>query len=292
MATHPEPRVPDFFAGPAGIDAIDWPLLALCVFGSIAVGLAIFHAVAGYYHLRYYVRRRHEPETWKCQAKRWLKPGQQRSAALLSSFNLALGGLVSGLLIYAITQGLRTPVYFDVAEYGWPYLFASAVLLFVLNDAAAYYVHRFFHLKPVFRRIHRHHHKFIATSPYVTVAVHPIELLSLQLSAFIPIFFIPFHPAVIGSVLVYILVFNVIDHSGVRLTSALPWQGPSTYHDDHHAHFHCNFGQHLMLWDRLHGTLRREKRSYGVEVFGGRGADETPGSSPAAQPEIPPSIRY
>jgi lathosterol oxidase len=285
MATAREPLVPDLSAF---FGAIDWPLLLLCVGGSIAAGLAIFHTVAAYYHLRYYVRRRGEPQAWKCQPKRSLKPSQQRSAALLSSFNLTLGGLLSGLLIYAITQGLETPIYLDIAEYGWPYFFGSAVLLFVLNDAAAYYVHRMFHLKPLFRRIHRHHHKFIATTPYVTVAVHPIELLALQLSSFLPIFLIPFHPAAIGAVLVYILVFNIIDHSGVRLTSALPWQGPSMYHDDHHAHFHCNFGQHLMLWDRLHGTLRRENRTYGVDVFGGRGAD----ADPAAAAQAPPFVRY
>lgn len=285
MATAREPLVPDLSAF---FGAIDWPLLLLCVVGSIAAGLAIFHTVAAYYHLRYYVRRRGEPQTWKCQPKRSLKPSQQRSAALLSSFNLTLGGLLSGLLIYAITQGLETPIYLDIAEYGWPYFFGSAVLLFVVNDAAAYYVHRMFHLKPLFRRIHRHHHKFIATTPYVTVAVHPIELLALQLSSFLPIFLIPFHPAAIGAVLVYILVFNIIDHSGVRLTSALPWQGPSMYHDDHHAHFHCNFGQHLMLWDRLHGTLRRENRTYGVDVFGGRGAE----ADPAAAAQAPPFVRY
>jgi lathosterol oxidase len=43
------------------------------------------------------------------------------------------------------------------------------------------------------------------------------------------------------------------------------------FHDDHHVHFHCNFGQHLTLWDRMHGTLRRVNRRYGAEVFGGRG---------------------
>ena len=56
------------------------------------------------------------------------------------------------------------------------------------------------------------------------------------------------------------------------LESRLPWQAPSNYHDDHHRYFHVNFGQHLTWWDRMHGTLRRKGRSYGVEVFGGRGA--------------------
>lgn len=266
---------------------VDWSLMALCVGGSTAAGLVMFHVVAGYYHLRYYVRRRDEPETWKCQPKRWPRPGQQRTAALLSSFNLAMGGVITGLLIYCITQGWETPIYYDVDEYGWPYTIGSAALLFVLNDAGAYYVHRALHYKPLFRRIHRHHHKFIATTPYVTTAVHPLELLALQAQSFLPLFFMPVHAAGVGIVLSYILVFNIIDHSGVRLTSSIPWQGPSTYHDDHHTQFHCNFGQHLMIWDRMHGTLRRQDRRYGVENFGGRGV-----VAGAAEPDAAAFVQY
>jgi lathosterol oxidase len=251
---------------------IDGRLLLTCLALAIGVGLVVFHAVAGYYHLRYYVRRRDDAATWKCQPERWLKPELQREAALLSTFNLTLGGTLTGLLIYAIAKGLPMPLYYDVAEYGWPYTIASAALLFVLNDAGAYYVHRFLHRKWFFKRIHRWHHRYVATTPYVTVAVHPFELLSLQVASFLPIFIIPFHPAVIGAVLTYVLVFNIVDHSGVRLTSRIPWQGPSLFHDDHHKYFHCNFGQHLTLWDRFHGTLRRVSRRYGKEVFGGRGA--------------------
>ena len=59
---------------------------------------------------------------------------------------------------------------------------------------------------------------------------------------------------------------------GAHHSLAPPLRKPSNYHDDHHALFHVNFGQHLTWWDRLHGTLREQGRSYGVEVFGGKGA--------------------
>lgn len=260
------------------------PLLLLqCVAAAVGVGLLIFHGVAASYHWRYYVRRRGEAAAWKCQPKRWLRPEQQRRAALSSSLNLALGGVVSGVLIYALARGWQTPIYYDVDDHGWAYTLASTALLFVLNDAGAYYVHRLFHTRPLFRRFHRHHHQFVATTPYVTTAVHPVELLAQQAASFLPLFFIPCHAASVAAVLVYILVFNIIDHSGVRLTSALPWQGPSTFHDEHHTQFHCNFGQHLMIWDRLHGTLRRADRRYGVDVFGGKGAAIAPGDDRSAR---------
>lgn len=250
----------------------DWAMWAKIVGASMAVGVALLWIVAGYYHIRYYVLRRHEPETWKCQPKRFLRPDQSREAAMLSSFNLALGGFVSGNLVYAFLNGWGAPkLYTDVAEYGWVYTLGSTVLLFVLMDGLAYYAHRAFHLKPLFKRIHRHHHRYIATSPFVVVAMHPLELLGLQAATFLPLFVLPFHVVSVIVVLGYILVFNIIDHSGVRLTSHFPWQGPSMYHDDHHVYFHVNFGQHLMMWDRMHGTLRRKGRRYGIDNFGGKG---------------------
>jgi lathosterol oxidase len=141
----------------------------------------------------------------------------------------------------------------------------------------AYYFHRFLHVKPLFRHIHRYHHRYVATGPFVVTAMHPAEFLILQLSAFIPLFILPFHVVSVAAVLIYALVFNIIDHSGVRLTSRIPWQGPTMYHDDHHAYFHCNFGQHLQIWDRLHGTLRRHGRRYGEDIYGGRGVPTAEG---------------
>src|SRR5690606_13456630 len=106
------------------------------------------------------------------------------------------------------------------------------------------------------------------------------------------LFFIPFHFLSVVAALIYILIFNIIDHSGVDLVSSLPWQGPSRYHDDHHVHFHVNFGQHLMLWDRMHGTLRRENRTYGVDVFGGKGKEGALGAQRASTEAKPNFIRY
>ena len=251
---------------------MDWVQWATIVISSVLAGVAVLWIVGGYYHIRYYVLRAHEPETWKCQPKRFLRKGQNLEAALLSSFNLALGGFISGNLVYAYLNGWDAPrIYTEVGEYGWIYTLVSTLGLFVVMDGSAYYVHRAFHNKWMFKKFHRFHHKYVATTPFVVVALHPVELLCLQAASFLPIFILPFHFASVAGVLVYALIFNIIDHSGVRLHSSLPWQGPTMYHDDHHAHFHVNFGQHLMIWDRMHGTLRRTKRRYGVENFGGKG---------------------
>lgn len=251
------------------MDFKHWFLLVLA---STAGGLAIYWSVAGFYHFKYYVRRAGDAASWKCQPRRFLRPDQQRDAMRSSCQNLLIAGVLTGTLIYALTRGADLPIYFRVAEHGWLYTAVSTVVLFVLLDGLAYYVHRAFHQRWMFRMFHRHHHRYVATTPFVVVAMHPVEFISLQTATFLPLFFIPFHYVSIIAVFVYAFVFNIIDHSGVRLHSRIPWQGPSTFHDDHHAYFHCNFGQHLTLFDRLHGTLRRTGRRYGRDVFGGRGA--------------------
>src|SRR5580658_5055134 len=124
---------------------MDLASFATIVVFSILGGLAILGVVGGYYHVRYYVLRRHEPETWKCQPKRFLRPDQQRQAAMLSVMNLTVGGVLSGTFIHALMKGAPIPIYFDVARYGWAYTLGSTVGLFVLVDALAYYAHRVLH---------------------------------------------------------------------------------------------------------------------------------------------------
>jgi Delta7-sterol 5-desaturase len=266
---------------------IQWLALGAYIFLATIVGLVIYHVVAGYYHVRYYVRRKHEPETWKCQIKRWLPDRLARKAALAGTLNMTLGGVLSGIFIYAVAvHDFPTRLYYDIAEHGWPYAIASTVAVWILIDLMAYYIHRILHIRWIFKRVHYFHHKFVATNSYTAAALHPVELIALQSSAFLMIFIVPMHPAAIGGILIYNLIFNIIDHSGVDLTSQWPWQGPSRYHDDHHAYFHCNFGQHLTLWDRLHGTLRREGRAYGKNAFGGRGVQGEHETQP------PPFVQY
>lgn len=259
----------------------EWLIWLGLVLASMAGGIAILWSVGGYYHIKYYVRRAHEPETWKCQPKRFLRPEQARHAMKWSTLNLALGGFLTGNLIYAVRAGWETPLYFEVSRYGWAWTLGSTVLFFVLTDFLAYWTHRTLHLRPIFKRIHQWHHRYVATTPFVVTAMHPVEFLMFQAVTFVPLLLIPFYAPAVAVVLVYALAFNTIDHSGVRLVSSIPWQGPSMFHDDHHAHFHVNFGQHLALWDRLFGTLRRKDRRYGVDVFGGKGAVEAGSAGPS-----------
>ncbi len=267
------------------MELVGWSLLAACVGVTGLAGLVVYHVVCGYYHYRYYVHRRLEPDHWKIRPDRFLSPKLHRTAILAGSRNMVLSGVLSGVLLYGVADGgVGTAIYTDMAEYGWAYTLGMTVVLFVAADCIAYWMHRAFHTKFLYMHVHRFHHRFVAPSPYVAIAIHPAELLALQAASFVPLLFIPFHAISVAGVFLYILVFNIIDHSGVKLVSLLPWQPPSMYHDDHHRYFHVNYGQHLMIWDRLHGTQRRVNRRYGEQIFGGRGAPNGPDGGERDEP--------
>jgi lathosterol oxidase len=130
-----------------------------------------------------------------------------------------------------------------------------------------YGAHRLLHRKILFRYIHRVHHRWTSPTAFTAPAMHPLEFALYQSIMLAPLFFLPIHVVGLVTVLVYQNTIAFLDHSGVALGSVLPWQPPPRFHDDHHVHFHVNYGQTLGLWDRVFGTWRRADGTYGEQVF-------------------------
>lgn len=238
------------------VPVVDWPRLLLTVAFSVGGGLALYHGVAAVLHVAYYERRWDTRDAWRIRADK-PRPSRVAEAAWSGTRSMAMGGVISGLLAYAVQEGLPVPVFLEPDAYGWPYLIGSTALYFVLVEAAAYHAHRLLHWRPLYLRFHRYHHTYVAPIPHAALALHPVEFLIFQTVALLPIAFLPLHPVSIVLVLVYVLVYNIVDHSGIRLTSWWPWQPSTQFHDDHHRHFQVNYGQHLDVFDRLYGTLYR-----------------------------------
>lgn len=256
-------------------------LWAMMVTVSTLGGLVIYFGFGTWLYRRYYVQRRDQAAEWKLQS-RWVPDGLHRWGITVAAANMTLGGVLSGTFAYfVITEGFSA-LYFDLDEHGLAYTLLSTIVLYIAVEAAAYYTHRLLHVRFMFKHFHRWHHRVVAPTPFITVTMHPVEFTMLQLTAFLPVLVLPVHAASFIGVLVYNLVFNLMDHSGIRMKHWLPWHSSSSFHDDHHVHFHCNFGQSLAIFDRFHGTHRRHGRRYGKDVFGGRGAPLTPG--PADEP--------
>ncbi len=242
------------------------------VVAAIAGGLGMYFGVAGAFQLVYYRARRERAAEWKCQPRRFLSPRMSREQLILGTANMLAASVASGFFAAYLAGGGRSAVYFDLREHGILAALGGTLLYFLLTDAGLYWAHRTFHRPLLFRYIHRYHHRYTSPNAFTAMAMHPAELATYQSIMLLPLFVLPLHVGGLVFVLVYQNYVAMVDHSGVDLHSWLPWQPPTRFHDDHHVHFHVNYGQNMGLWDRIFGTYRREGRVYGVEVFGGRGA--------------------
>jgi lathosterol oxidase len=245
---------------------------------AVAGGLGMYAVIGGLFELLYY-RRRGDAAQWKLQPGRWPNPRARRREIVLGAANLTMASIVSGIFAHHVASGGDTGVYWR--GHGILFSIATALFYFVATDGALYWAHRLLHRPWLFRHIHRVHHRWTSPTAFTSAAMHPLEMALYQSIVLVPLFFLPIHVVGLVIVLVYQNTIAMIDHSGVSLGSALPWQPPARFHDDHHVHFHVNYGQTLGVWDRVFGTWRREGRLYGEQVFGGKGAPDPRAAGPA-----------
>jgi Delta7-sterol 5-desaturase len=240
---------------------------------AVAGGLGMYFAIGGLFELAFY-RRRDAAATWKLQPRRWPGPRARRREIALGTINVTLASIASGLFAHHVATGGDTGIYFDLEEHGLVFTIASTLLYFVVTDGVLYWAHRILHRRTLFRWIHRVHHRWTSPTAFTAMAMHPLEFAFYQSIMLVPLLFWPIHVVGLIAVLIYQNAIALLDHSGIAFRSRLPWQPPPRFHDDHHAHFHVNYGQTLGVWDRVFGTWRREGRTYGEDVYGGQGAGE------------------
>merc|ERR1712137_949831 len=237
------------------------------VFVSIIGSYSFFFGLGSLLHWVYYVQQKNNPEAWKCQPKRWLSYADHRHEILLGTCNITIASILAGSIGFKIYNDQWTKLYFSVSNHGILYLFASAVVLFLYTEAIAYYVHRTFHCRFLYKNIHKWHHRYKAPTAFAALAIHPIEYFCYQAFLLLPIFVVPLHFLVYGVTLMYLYYFGMVDHSGIKFESWFPWQPTGMYHDDHHKYFHCNFGQNTIWFDRFHHTLRKVNKHYDETKF-------------------------
>ena len=238
-----------------------------CVAGAALGSVVTFWGLGGLWHWWYYRHRRADAEQWKLQPKRWLSPALGKSAFRLGSFNIFFGSLVAGTFTWHVRQGGWSALYTDLGQHGYVYLALSVVIYFLLVDAGLYYSHRLLHHRRLFRHIHRWHHRYVAPTVFTTTAMHPVEFAVFMAVLLIPVLIIPVHVGVYLFIVGYSYLVGMIDHSGIKAPFALPFHRNNHFHDDHHVYFHCNYGHHTQLFDRLHGTVRKIDRHYDEQTF-------------------------
>ncbi|XP_070545271.1 uncharacterized protein [Ptychodera flava] len=239
---------------------------------SLVISFLTYYGMAWGLQYYYYIARRDRSHEWKCQPGKFLTKENERHEILLGSINMAFGATVSGILACYIVNGGYTTLYYKVSDYGLAYFCFSIPAVFMFVDAVSFYFHMGFHHPIWYKRIHKTHHRYKQPTAFSATAMNPIEFFLLQAAIVIPLFTVPVHPGVFIGILMYTYYYGMIDHSGIKMEALWPWQPSSMFHDNHHQYFHCNYGFNTLLFDWLHGTLRRKDRFYSEKIFGGRGA--------------------
>ena len=247
---------------------------------SIAVTLVTYWGMCGAVHYHFYTRRRADAAHWKIQPNRMPDAATVRRGFWLGSGNILLGALIGGTFAAYVVGGGPSMLYMQPTDYPLWWLPLSGILLALMMDAGLYYSHRLLHGRWLFRHVHRHHHKFLAPTIFTMTAVHPVEFLMHQSVLLACAFLLPVHWGVYVAVILYTYLIGAIDHSGVKVSWPLPFHTSNKFHDDHHVFFHCNYGHHSAIFDRLHGTDRQEHRRYDETTFGGKGAPVEPPHAP------------
>lgn len=217
--------------------------------------LVLYFTLAGLSYLFIFVwqRRRLHPE--------YVADWRENGRAILWSQLSILGNVAANVPIHLLIARGHSRVYTSVAEHGVPYLIASAALVLVVAETLIYWIHRGLHWGPFFRLFHRHHHSFKQTTPWVSVAFHPLDSFAQASPYHLCAFLFPMHVGLYLLTTVLATVWSTSIHDRISLLRG-PFVNHAAHHTIHHWYDNYNFGQYLTLWDRLGGTYRSPRELY------------------------------
>lgn len=156
--------------------------------------------------------------------------------------------------------------------------FAAFVLL---HDTYFYWAHRAMHMRWLFRRVHRLHHRSRTPTPWAAYAFAPPE--AVLEAAIMPIaaLLLPMHELTAFLFVTHMIARNVVGHAGVELFPRWWLRVPllrlvttTTHHDLHHSHGGCNFGLYFTWWDQWMNTEHPDYTRRFLAAAANRGHEE------------------
>lgn len=197
---------------------------------------------------------------YRIQPDRTATVGQVAREIRLSLLNLPFFAL-SATIAYGLYRQGWTQVYLDLSDASWLYFALSVVLVMAVHETYFYWMHRLLHWKPLFRHVHRVHHRSRTPTSWAGYATHPVEGLLMSGNLIVHPLLFPVHPLAMVLYLVIQMVYSTLGHCGYdtfppvfRRRWYLSWHNTPSHHDDHHRYVHGNFGHYLNVWDWLMRT--------------------------------------
>ena len=162
----------------------------------------------------------------------------------------------------------------------WTIAFSFTLSLFLLDDFARYWLHRWLHKVPILWSFHKVHHTATVLNPFTVFRTHPIEALLFSMrSALVQgvttalFFFFLGDQVTLMMVLgasIFTFAFNLLGsnlrHSPVSIRYWNPLEcilmSPAQHHIHHSTakeHIDKNFGVALSVWDWIFGSLSLSK---------------------------------
>ncbi|MBP2160118.1 MULTISPECIES: sterol desaturase family protein [Asticcacaulis] len=251
-------------------------------------------------------RRRRHPLPWKALA-RALFPGSiwgHRSTRadlgmfLLNTFvTLSLIGwsLISASTVSQVTGGMLRGA-FGVSPAllpGWTGMALLTIATFLAYDFGYWFDHWFKHRTAWLWPFHRVHHTAEVLTPFTAARMHPIDTLIFSNILALTVGTVQgigqyllgeAHVAQVSGTNIILVAFMYtvvhLQHSHIRIafTGTLgKWFLSPGHHHLHHsdnpAHYDCNFGSCLAVWDRVFGTLRLPEARQSLR-FGSPGEED------------------
>ncbi|MGH6625356.1 MAG: sterol desaturase family protein [Burkholderiaceae bacterium] len=190
--------------------------------------------------------------------------GQRRREFAYSMLTVVIFSLVGTSVLIGYHLGW-SKIYFEPNQYGWPWLLSSFFVFVVLHDTWFYWTHRAMHHPRIFRWMHRTHHESVAPTPWTAYSFSSAEALVQALYLPLALLVLPVHQAVIFVWMIWMVLRNVMGHSGAEL---LPrawlagwwgrWFTTTLHHEMHHAYGRYNYGLYFVWWDRWCATEHPE----------------------------------
>jgi len=157
------------------------------------------------------------------------------------------------------------PVGFYSWVAGLPY-WIKLVAALVINDLAAYWMHRYMHSNPFLWRIHAIHHSAGHVDWLVNSRAHPLDIVILHMAGLVPVYLLGLASASNGADPVAVTVVLVGTFWSFMIHANIKWRlgfvehmiSSPAFHHWHHTNDEFrdhNFAAILPVLDRLFGTL-------------------------------------
>jgi len=139
-------------------------------------------------------------------------------------------------------------------------IYCCLLFLFVteIQSIQFYLVHRLLHWKPLYKYVHKIHHRNVNVGPWSGLSFHPVEHLMFFSGIFI-FWIVPSHPLIVMWYLFFSAFSPLGGHSGydkMIFKNGKFIQTGDYNHYLHHKYFECNYsGSGTSILDKIFGTF-------------------------------------